>query len=131
MNFDPNPLFFEMFNIYEENKHKDDKVVICNEGSTRCFHESTKIITSKGNISISKIKQGDKVYTYNEITKKNEFKEVESPLRFRNTKKCLKVILKNGKQIIATEDHEFYYKGAWVPLKDIVSLWHENRNNNK
>lgn len=35
MNFDPNPLFYEMVKIYLENKDKPDKVTICNEGSSR------------------------------------------------------------------------------------------------
>lgn len=35
MNFNPNPLFYEMVKIYLENKHLPDKVTICNEGSSR------------------------------------------------------------------------------------------------
>ena len=35
MNFDPNPLFYEMVEIYLNNKDKPDKVTICNEGSSR------------------------------------------------------------------------------------------------
>jgi len=35
MNFDPNPLFYEMVKIYLENKDKPDKITICNEGSSR------------------------------------------------------------------------------------------------
>ncbi len=35
MNFDPNILFYEMVRIYKDNSNKEDKVTICNEGSTR------------------------------------------------------------------------------------------------
>lgn len=35
MIFDPNPLFYQMVEIYDQNKHNPDKVTICNEGSTR------------------------------------------------------------------------------------------------
>lgn len=35
MNLDPNPLYFEMMEIYSENRHRDEKVTICNEGSSR------------------------------------------------------------------------------------------------
>lgn len=35
MNFDPNPLFFEMAGIFQENYNGEDKVIICNEGGTR------------------------------------------------------------------------------------------------
>jgi PBSX family phage terminase large subunit len=35
MIFDPNPLFYEMVNIYANNRDKPDKITICNEGSSR------------------------------------------------------------------------------------------------
>jgi len=35
MNFDPNPLFYEMVKIYLKNNHLPDKIIICNEGSSR------------------------------------------------------------------------------------------------
>jgi phage terminase large subunit len=35
MIFDPNPLFYEMVRIFKENYSPDNKVVICNEGSSR------------------------------------------------------------------------------------------------
>ena len=35
MNFDPNPLFYRMVQIYSENKKEDNKIIIGNEGGTR------------------------------------------------------------------------------------------------
>ena len=35
MNFDPNPLYYEMVKIYSENKTEDNKLIIGNEGGTR------------------------------------------------------------------------------------------------
>ena len=35
MAFDPNPLFFEMCSIFQNNYSEENKVVICNEGGTR------------------------------------------------------------------------------------------------
>lgn len=35
MNFDPNPLFFTMAQIFQDNYSEDNKVIICNEGGTR------------------------------------------------------------------------------------------------
>ena len=35
MNFDPNPLFFQMCEIIQDGKSSDDKTIICNEGGTR------------------------------------------------------------------------------------------------
>lgn len=34
MNFDPNPLFYEMVRLYSQ-RPQDDKIIICNEGGTR------------------------------------------------------------------------------------------------
>ena len=35
MNFDPNPLFYEMVALYNDHRGKEDKVIICNEGGSR------------------------------------------------------------------------------------------------
>lgn len=35
MNFNPNPLCWYMVKLYQENKFKDDKLIICNEGGSR------------------------------------------------------------------------------------------------
>ena len=126
--FDPNHLFYEMAEIFHENYSQDEKVIICNEGSSRCFHSGQKVITSEGSKPISEIQPGEKVLTFNEETKRREFKLVKESLKFNNIKPCLKITLKNGKQILATEDHEFYYKGSWHSLKHIVSLYHESQN---
>ena len=127
MSFDPGRIYYEMLYIFDQNYTPESKVIICNEGSSRCFHANTNIVTSKGTIPISEIKKGDKVLTYNDQLKTKEFKPVNEPLKFRNKKKCLKIKLKNGKEIIATEDHEFYYEGSWHSLKHIVSLWNDSK----
>lgn len=132
--FQPGRIFEEMCEIYQDNYTPEKKVIICNEGSSRCFHAGTDVITSKGTIPISEIKKGDKVLTYNEQLKTKEFKPVNEALKFRNKKPCYKITLKNGKEIICTRDHEFYYEGSWHSLKHIVSLWNdskESRNINK
>ena len=70
MNFDPNPLFFQMCEIIQDGKSSDDKVIICNEGGTRCFYPNQKIRTLEGSKSISDINRGDIVKTFNESTKR-------------------------------------------------------------
>jgi intein/homing endonuclease len=125
MNFNPNPLFFEMAQVFQDNYNEEDKVVICNEGGTRCFSKDTKVLTSKGYKNISLVKNGDKVLTYNEASHKKEFKKVNESLKFKNTKKTYKVKMKSGVEFVATEDHEFYYKGGWVSLKHLLSLLNE------
>lgn len=66
--------------------------------------------------------KGEFVKTYDERTGENIFKPVIKTLKFKNRKNTLKVRLRNGQEIIATDDHEFYFKGDWVSLKHILSL---------
>lgn len=85
MIFDPNPLFYEMFKIYSENNNRDEKVVICNEGSSRSsktwdfFHFLV-------------------MYCENNINKHNEIYILRETLTdckdytFKEFQKCLKTI---------------------------------------
>jgi len=131
MNFDPGYVFTEIVRIYLENKDKPGKVIICNEGSSRCFATNTIVKTVQGNKKISEIKMGDFVLTHNEEKKINEYKKVLETLEMINKKPCYRITLKNGKIIEATQDHEIYFEGAWRSLKYVVSSWNERQNFNK
>ena len=106
-------------------KSKDK--IIALEGGAGCFHASQKVITPGGPKSISEINQGDHVLSCNEYNKQKEFKPVQKKFIYQNTKPCIKIKLKNGHEIIGTEDHKIYYKGGWYSLKHIVSLWNESK----
>ena len=121
MNFDPNNLFHEIVDIYDQNRH-NGKVVICNEGGSRCFDGNQLVVTSKGNKTISDIKQGDHVKSLNESTGLIEWSIVKDTFKFKNTKKSIEVKLKNGDVIRCTEDHQFYFEGGWYSLKHLLSL---------
>lgn len=95
------------------------------EGSSRCFEGNQKVHTLRGNVRISNIEIGDQVRTYNEETKIDEYRRVNNVMKFKNKKKSIRLTLKSGETIECTDDHEFYYKGAWVCAKQLVSLWHE------
>lgn len=140
--FNPNNLFYKMLKLFVDNrknkfwseeKQKDltKKVVICNEGGSRCFGKDQLVVTDKGSVPISLIEKGDLVLTLNESNGKEEYKEVDCLNSMRNTKKTLKIKLKNGKEIIVTDDHEFYHEGAWVAIKHLLSLRSEKINNDK
>lgn len=102
------------------------------EGSSRCFHGQQLVKTINGSKPISELSKSDLVLTYNESTYKNEYKPVIDLLRFDNNKKrCLKVTLKSGETIIASEDHEFMFKGAWVSLKEILSFKESQKKENQ
>jgi intein/homing endonuclease len=113
----------KLFSPVFKSVYKAKKRFVVVYGGAGCFTEKQLIITDKGYKKISKIKIGDNVLSYNGID--NEFKKVNDVFKYKNNKKTLRIKLSNGKIIEATEDHKFYYGGAWVQLKDIVSLWHE------
>lgn len=93
------------------------------EGGSRCFGGDQKVITESGSIPISKIKAEQRVLTYDQTTRKNEYRKVLECHLFKNTKKTYRVKLKNGKEIIATSDHKFFFEGGWISLKHLLSLW--------
>lgn len=120
MKFDPNNLCYEMIRIYSENKTPDNKITICNEGGSRCFHSGQLIVTDKGSLKISDIKKGDLVLSYNHNNGKNEYKRVESCLVQSNSKKAYRIILKSGKEIICTHDHKFYFMGRYIEIEKLI-----------
>jgi intein/homing endonuclease len=73
-----------------------------------------------GLVPIKDIQEGDAVKT------QNGWNEVIETHKFNNTKKAVRIKLKNGKYIECTNDHKFFYRGRWVEIKNILSLLDEN-----
>lgn len=100
----------------------DAKNVIVHQGGSSCFHRDTFVVTDKGSIPISQVKKGMLIKSYNEQAKQEEYRECTDTMCFNNNKPTVKINLKNGRSIIATEDHKVYFKGGWVSLKHFLSL---------
>ena len=96
--------------------------MLVHSGGTSCFAPGTMIVCENGMKPIEDIRSGDTVKCYDEANKRDVYQVVTDTHRFKNEKKTIRVKLKNGNYITATEDHEFYYKGGWYSLKHIVSL---------
>lgn len=107
--------------VFLANRNSKAKVVI-NQGGTSCFGGSQLIITKRGSIAIKDVVIGDFVLSFNEETKKQQWKEVKNLFSYQNSKKTVRLKLKNGTEIIVTEDHHFYYEGGWHSIKHILSL---------
>jgi len=103
---------------------------IVNKGGTSCFFAEQLIITKKGLKKISEIKEGDLCLSYNEELNIDEWKRAISLIKEPTTDKCYKITLKNGKKIIATKNHKFYYKKKWFELKDLLSLLKKENGTN-
>lgn len=105
--------------------------IIALEGGSGCFDPNQVVIVKGGSKPISKVNLGDEVLSYNLGELKREWKKVKTTFKYENRKKCIKLNLENGKEIIGTEEHKIYYKGTWESLKHIVSLLDErNMENN-
>lgn len=102
------------------------------EGASRCFVKNTKVITLSGVKNIQDVSTLDKVLSFNFKKGKKEFRRVEENHSFPNNKKNIITIkFKDGRRVSATEDHEFFYKGAWIELRHLVTLWYEMEENTK
>ena len=99
--------------MFEKNISSIKKIRI-NRGGTRCFGADTLVYTTTGLKKISQINIGDEVLT------PNGSKMVEDLFISKNTKRCLKIKLKNGKEIIVTEDHKFMFRNKWTEIKNII-----------
>lgn len=116
-----------LFDILKGKYPEVDTVILT--GGRGCFVADTKIQTQDGESSISDIKKGDIVYSYNEKTKKKELKKVTNTFIYDN-KKLYSIKLKNGTNIKVTGNHKFYHNGCWVKIKDLLYLWYGNMETN-
>lgn len=116
---------FDVTDVFYANYNSVAKVTV-NQGGTSCFYSNQLVVTEKGSKPISEIKENDIVKCYNEETKQITFNKVINTFKYKNTKKTVKVKLKNGIEIIATEDHLFFYQGGWYSLKHLLSLKYGN-----
>ncbi len=83
-----------------------------------CFKKGTTVYTEKGNIEIQKLKVGDAVYSYNEITGAIEIKNVIT-LQEHQSAEILEIVI-GSETICVTEEHPFYIVGkGWTKAKDI------------
>jgi intein/homing endonuclease len=107
---------------YLEYLKKDFKIIV-NSGGTYCFGPGQQVLTRSGPIPISKVKIGDEVLSFD--GENDVYKTVTDTMIFDNTKPTVRVKLKNGKEIICTEDHKFFFRGEWQSIKYILSLLHD------
>ena len=92
-------------------------------GKGGCFLPGTLVLTENGYKEIDKIKIGEKVLSYNEETKQNEYKTVIKTYIHENNPDVLYSLLINGKILDVTSNHRFYVKTEngydWIAAKDL------------
>ena len=123
----PRELEIKGTRVLDLNRKATTRFVV-NQGGSRCFGPEQLIRLFGKIVPISKVPPGAMVWTLNETTDRVEVHKVLEVLKFENTKPTVKIKLKSGKEIICTEDHEFYFQGGWYSIKHILSLLNGKRN---
>lgn len=83
-----------------------------------CFVAGTLIVTKDGMKPIENMKAGDKVWSYNVKTRKEELNTVLDAFLSGYTDKIVR-IKAGGELIEATEEHPFYVNNKWVKAIDL------------
>lgn len=86
---------------------------------SECFDENTLIKTETVDKKISDIKIGDKILSFNEITKKLEYKPVLNIYNRIPTTQLYKIFTENG-NFICTENHKIYTNRGWIEAKNLT-----------
>ena len=98
--------------ILSKGKHSVNSVVDYLTTASKvpcCFIAGTPIRTDKGLVPIEKLKVGDKVLSYNEKTKKLEYKKVAHTF-IAVKENIIKIKIRGEKLLTTTTEHPFYIK---------------------
>ena len=112
--FNVTPVFHDIYNCKAK--------IIVLQGGTSCFAGSQMVITDVDSKPICELNKFDIVKSFNVETGNDEYKTVTDIHKFKNQKRTVRITLKNGKEIVCTDDHEFFFNGGWNKVKDILSL---------
>ena len=75
-----------------------------------CFEKGTEVLTNNGYKDISKLKVGEKVLSYNENTKKNEYAKIIKVYKHEKVSDTLFSLTINETIVKASSEHPFYIK---------------------
>ena len=83
----------------------------------KCVDENTSVFTPKGNVKIKDINVGDYVYSMkdNEIVKRKVLN------KWNTTKKQVKIITRNGKEIITSKEHRMFTQRGYVASENLTT----------
>jgi pyruvoyl-dependent arginine decarboxylase (PvlArgDC) len=85
-----------------------------------CLHKDTLIAAAGGYTCIKDVKEGDKVFCYNEARSEFEMRKVKNKLVRRAAGKWISISLEDGKKLIVTEDHQLLTNRGWISAKDLI-----------
>lgn len=95
----------------------------CNSSAgcmAHCFIGDSKVQTKFGEDSISNIKIGDIVKSYNFEKNKIEYRKVYKIFEREIEEDIFEIILENGKSIECTGNHEFFCSRGWIKAENLT-----------
>ncbi len=111
-------LKFEITDVYKGDKYDDAAIseIEFDGIGVHCFAKGTLVSTPDGQVEIEKLVVGNKILSFNELTKKIETSTI---LELANQKHHNLYELKfSDKTITVTDDHPFYFNGQFYSLKE-------------
>lgn len=105
----------------EEHGHELPKInaVIVDE----CIRKGQKVTCKRGNIKIENVRIGDMALSYNEMSKKYEFKKVlktfSNLLKSNSYRSFIKITLENNKTLSVTPNHEILTQRGWIRADEL------------
>jgi uncharacterized protein involved in tolerance to divalent cations len=99
-------------------------------GGAGCFEGDQLIETLDGPIKIKDLSESDLVLSMNHENNQVEYRRVIE-VHKNEGPKLIRIKMKDGSIINVTPDHEFYYGGSYVKIKNILlSLQHGDMEKN-
>lgn len=92
----------------------------CNACCPFCVTGDTKIKTPGGYKSISDIKPGDKVLSFNESTRQSEYKQVVDTSEREYSGDLIEIETESGKIIQLTPNHKVYTQRGYIMAENLL-----------
>lgn len=109
-----NELKFVITDVYKGDKYDDTAIsaFIFDGIDVHCLAKGTKVATVNGDVNIENLKTGDQIIGYNLNSKKSKTVNISAIHSVKHSN-LLRLNLKDGKQIITTDDHPFLTNSGW------------------
>lgn len=98
-------------------------------GGAGCFQGNQLVSTKEGNKPIESIQKGELVLSFNHASNQYEYKQVLNCFRYdRHDEGLIEIKMKDGTIIKVTENHKFFWRGKYVHIKEILSIFEHGKD---
>ena len=111
------PKQMEMIKVLEDKEHTE---IFMGGAAGGCGVGNTRTSTIHGEQFLKDLKKGDIVLTFNHKKNKLEYNPILETFINGGSVECIRVKLKNGKEIKFTSDHKFLFNGEWIKIRELA-----------